>query len=168
MAEKIFTHQFQTELGRFYLAEDINGLAAICFGAGGKSVRDGIIKSDYQEHRIVAGGRENKKAERQIKSYLAGHLKKFDLRLSLSGTPFQRSVLNQVMKITYGRVKTYGQIARVLGKPGAARAVGSANARNRLPLVIPCHRVVAAGGLGGYAGGLKAKRKLLDLEGVEP
>ncbi len=75
-------------------------------------------------------------------------------------------VLERVAAIPYGHTLTYGAIARAIGKPGAARAVGAANARNPLPLLIPCHRVVASNGLGGYGGGLAMKRRLLELEGL--
>lgn len=81
------------------------------------------------------------------------------------GTAFDHAVWREVATIPYGSTATYGEIARRIGRPGAARAVGHANGRNPIPLVIPCHRVVAAGGkLGGYGGGLPLKRQLLALE----
>ena len=104
-------------------------------------------------------------ARTQLSAYFAGDLQTFDLPLVPRGTPFQLSVWDALCRIPYGTTASYGQIAAGLGQPGASRAVGGANHCNRLPVVIPCHRVVAANGaLGGYAGGVRFKRFLLDLE----
>lgn len=105
-------------------------------------------------------------AARQLAAYFDGELHSFDLPLDLSGlTPFQRSVCQALRRVPYGRLRTYGDLARALGRSGAARAVGGACARNPLPIVLPCHRVVAGdGSLGGYSGGLELKRALLGLE----
>ncbi|WP_371668326.1 methylated-DNA--[protein]-cysteine S-methyltransferase [Streptomyces sp. NBC_00289] len=101
----------------------------------------------------------------QLKAYFAGELKEFTLELSLSGTPFQRSVWQQLLRIPYGETRSYGQLADALGNPAASRAVGLANGRNPVGIIVPCHRVVGAGGsLTGYGGGLERKQRLLDLE----
>jgi methylated-DNA-[protein]-cysteine S-methyltransferase len=104
----------------------------------------------------------------QLRGYLRGDKVEWRVKLDLiHGTDFQRSVWHELQKIPYGRTATYGEIASRLGKPGAMRAVGSANGANPVAIIIPCHRVVAAhGGLGGYGGGLDVKRILLQLEGV--
>ena len=103
----------------------------------------------------------------ELQEYAAGERTHFMFPIAPEGTEFDRSVWTVVSGIPYGQTKTYGEIARFLGKPGAARAVGSANGRNPVPPVIPCHRVVTASGkLGGYGGGLDLKRRLLDLETV--
>ncbi|HTY90360.1 MAG TPA: MGMT family protein [Methanocella sp.] len=87
--------------------------------------------------------------------------------LGLEGmTPFQRSVLQTIFKIPAGETMTYAEVAEAAGKPGAARAVGNVMACNPIPLILPCHRVVASNGLGGFTGGLEVKRKLLKLEGA--
>lgn len=106
-------------------------------------------------------------AEGQLRAYFAGMLRKFDLPLETSGTSFQESVWRLVAAIGYGQTRTYMDLARELGSPGAVRAVGAANGANPLPIVIPCHRVVATGGgMGGYGGGVELKRRLLALEGA--
>ncbi|MEU1595764.1 methylated-DNA--[protein]-cysteine S-methyltransferase [Streptomyces sp. NPDC005708] len=101
----------------------------------------------------------------QLRAYFAGELKEFTLELRLHGTPFQRSVWKQLSRIPYGETRSYGQLADVLGNPGASRAVGLANGKNPVGIVVPCHRVIGAGGgLTGYGGGLDRKRRLLDFE----
>ena len=103
---------------------------------------------------------------RQLDEYLTSGRRSFDLPLDLKGTDFQKKVWQELLTIPYGRVVTYGQIAHRLDKPGADQAVGQANGANPVPIIVPCHRVVAAGGLGGYGGGLAVKRILLGIEGV--
>ncbi len=108
-----------------------------------------------------------REARRQLEAYFAGTLRDFDVPLRLEGTPFRLRVWEQLRKIPYGQVITYGELARRVGQPNAARAVGGANHHNPIAILVPCHRVVAAGGsLGGYGGGLELKRALLKLEGV--
>jgi methylated-DNA-[protein]-cysteine S-methyltransferase len=105
-------------------------------------------------------------AARQLTAYFARDLKEFELPLRPDGTPFQLRVWEQLRAIPYGETTSYGEIARRLNmNPGASRAVGAANGRNPIGIVIPCHRVVGAGGLlSGYAGGVERKQALLDLE----
>ncbi|MEV5899117.1 methylated-DNA--[protein]-cysteine S-methyltransferase [Streptomyces sp. NPDC052127] len=105
-------------------------------------------------------------AEEQLEAYFAGELREFSLELRLHGTPFQRSVWDGLRKIPYGETRTYGELAEALGNPTASRAVGLANGRNPVGIIVPCHRVIGAGGgLTGYGGGLDRKRRLLDFEG---
>lgn len=104
-------------------------------------------------------------AIRQLTAYFAGELTTFDLPLDLHGTPFQRSVWAELNKIPYGETRTYGELAEELGKPGASRAVGLANGKNPVSIIVPCHRVIgASGGLTGYGGGLDRKQRLLAFE----
>jgi methylated-DNA-[protein]-cysteine S-methyltransferase len=101
----------------------------------------------------------------QLRAYFAGELREFDLPLAPRGTAFQREVWAAVASVPYGRTVTYSEIAGAVGNPSACRAVGAANGRNPLPVIVPCHRVIgAAGALTGYGGGLDRKRSLLDLE----
>ena len=106
----------------------------------------------------------------QLDAYFAGDLRDFDIAVAAAGTPFQQEVWAALRTIPYGTTRTYGQVAAGLGRPGASRAVGLANGRNPVAVVVPCHRVVGAdGSLTGYAGGVAAKQRLLDLErGVLP
>ena len=107
-------------------------------------------------------------AEAQLHAYFAGELERFELPLAPLGTPFQRSVWDALAEIPYGTTTTYSELAARIGRPSACRAVGTANGRNPLPVIVPCHRVVgAAGTLTGYGGGLARKRLLLALEGAE-
>jgi methylated-DNA-[protein]-cysteine S-methyltransferase len=102
---------------------------------------------------------------RQLGEYFAGQRKVFDLKLHFLGTPFQKRVWAELLKIPFGETRSYGDIARALGDPKATRAVGAANGRNPISIVAPCHRVIGASGrLTGFAGGLDKKAKLLDLE----
>jgi methylated-DNA-[protein]-cysteine S-methyltransferase len=104
-------------------------------------------------------------ARNQLDAYFAGGLREFDLDLDPVGTPFERSVWDAVNAIPYGTTSTYRELAAAIGRPTAVRAVGTANGRNPLPIVIPCHRVIGTDGtLRGYGGGLDRKRWLLDLE----
>ncbi|MFJ8941939.1 methylated-DNA--[protein]-cysteine S-methyltransferase [Streptomyces sp. NPDC102395] len=135
---------------------------------------DGVLCGLYmteQRHRPAQdsfGAREDRlfaEAEDQLEAYFAGGLKEFTLPLRLDGTPFQRGVWAELRKIPYGETRTYGDLAHALGAPTASRAVGLANGRNPVGIIVPCHRVVGAdGSLTGYGGGLDRKRRLLSFE----
>ena len=115
--------------------------------------------------KTVRGDQKNKEVLSQLKRYLKGDLKRFDCKLDLKGTPFERKVWSALAKIPYGQTRSYKEIAQVIGHPKAFRAVGNANSQNSIPLIIPCHRVIESnGGLGGFGHGLKVKKQLLDLE----
>ena len=106
-------------------------------------------------------------AAEQLAEYFAGRRRAFDLPLAPRGTAFQRAVWEELVRVPYGRTVSYGELAARLGRPGASRAVGGANNKNPLPIVVPCHRVIGAdGSLTGYGGGIDKKRTLLALEGV--
>jgi methylated-DNA-[protein]-cysteine S-methyltransferase len=104
-------------------------------------------------------------AEDQLKAYYAGELTEFTLELRLNGTPFQRSVWDRLSNIPYGETRSYGELADELGNPAASRAVGLANGKNPISIIVPCHRVIGANGsLTGYGGGLARKQRLLAFE----
>jgi methylated-DNA-[protein]-cysteine S-methyltransferase len=116
-----------------------------------------------------AGGtrddRRLRSAVEQLEAYFAGARTRFDLSLVPPGTPFQKKVWAALVRIPFGATATYGEIARAVGRPDASRAVGGANHRNPIAIIIPCHRVIGAdGAMTGYGGGLPRKRLLLDLE----
>jgi methylated-DNA-[protein]-cysteine S-methyltransferase len=102
---------------------------------------------------------------RELDNYFAGKLKAFSVALSPSGTPFQQKVWMALRKIPYGATRSYGQQAQAIGSPNASRAVGLANGKNPIPIIVPCHRVIgASGSLTGFGGGIPRKKYLLDLE----
>ncbi|MYL97495.1 methylated-DNA--[protein]-cysteine S-methyltransferase [Novosphingobium sp. FGD1] len=131
-----------------------------------------VLWQDERPGRVVAGPAEPgghpmlDAAQDQLNAYFEGRLRRFDLPLDFRGTDFQRAVWRALLDIPYGETRSYGEIARALGRPGASRAVGAANGRNPISIVAPCHRVIGSGGgLTGFAGGLAAKTWLLRLEG---
>ena len=161
----MYTYSFSkldTEIGTIFVIGTENGLSRVVLG-----------RDEFKEYvsrlngaRLAEDGKVKDSAE-EIKLYLQGELKEFQTKLDLSsGTSFQISVWRELLNIPYGKVKTYGQVADKIGKPGAARAVGNAVGANPIPIIIPCHRVVATNGLGGYSGGIEIKKRLLQTEGV--
>lgn len=114
---------------------------------------------------LLRDRRRLKELEEQLTAYCDGQIRRLDVPVDLRGTPFQRQVWQALRGIGYGEVRSYAQIAEAIGRPVAVRAVGAANGRNPVPIVVPCHRVIGSNGrLVGYAGGLDLKQRLLDLE----
>src|SRR3569833_1561735 len=150
-----------TPVGRLKLVASDKGLTAILWeNDDPKRVRVGTLE-ERPGHPVLL------QAERQLGEYFAGKRTKFDLDLDFVGTEFQKRVWAALLAIPFGETKTYGQIARELGKPSASRAVGAANGRYPLSIVTPWHRVIGPNGdLTGFAGGRSSKRYLLALEGV--
>jgi methylated-DNA-[protein]-cysteine S-methyltransferase len=130
---------------------------------GRDSVRVGTLRVDCQ-----AAGVAPAELARQLKMYFAGKPVRFQFRLnSAAGTPFQRKVWRALQSIPRGQTRSYAWIARKIGNPGAARAVGTACGANPVPILVPCHRAIASdGSLGGFGGGLAMKKRLLRLEGA--
>lgn len=145
---------YETALGKLTLAEEDGKLTNLLFE--GEELPSSWCLEETQTLRQAAA---------QLEEYLAGKRKAFDLALAPQGTPFQRRVWEELQRIPYGQTRCYGELAKAIGKPGAARAVGMANNRNPIAVIIPCHRVIGAdGSLTGYGGGLPMKEKLLRLE----
>ncbi len=145
-----FSSQFSSHVGPLTLEGDDRVLTRV--GFGGTDAPQG-------DAAAVAA------AAIQLEQYFAGERREFDLDVELDGTAFERRVWAEVRAIPYGQTASYAEIARRIGRPDACRAVGRANGRNPLAVIVPCHRVIgSAGALTGYAGGLPAKRALLDLE----
>jgi methylated-DNA-[protein]-cysteine S-methyltransferase len=156
----------ESPLGSIYIAASAQGVCSVEFGVGLEaflSKLDPLALTDWNPAALVA-------VTRQLCEYFDGERSRFDLPVDLSrATPFQQRVLQTTRCIPKGTVWTYGQMARTIGKPKASRAVGQALRHNPVPIVIPCHRVIASDGtLGGYSGsgGLDHKRLLLHLEGA--
>lgn len=148
---------FDTPIGELLLAGDQDALVMIGFPEG-KMRREPEPDWIYNEKPFA-------EAIRQLSEYFDGERQEFDLPLRLSGTEFQLLVLEELRRIPYGQTTSYGDIAARIGRPRAVRAVGAANGRNPLPIVVPCHRVIGAGGdLTGFGGGLGTKEALLRLE----
>jgi len=161
----VYVAAMPTPIGRITIAASDRGLLRLSFRGTDASIRAELRRfgADVVEapHRLRA-------ITMQLESYFAGKRRAFELPLDLSiTTPFQRRVLMATRRVPAGSVVSYGDIARRIGQPRASRAVGQALGRNPVPIVIPCHRVVAGGGrIGGYTGGLAIKRKLLAIEGA--
>lgn len=148
-----FERVMDTPVGKLTLCADGEGITALKFGAqSGRADASPVL-----DH-----------AQRELEEYFAGRRRAFSVPLSMHGTPFQQKVWRALAEIPYGETISYGELARRVGNEKACRAVGMANHVNRIPIFIPCHRVVGANGrLTGYAGGLEIKRILLETEGID-
>lgn len=155
-----YTDTFDTQLGRFSVAVDATGaVVATAFGPRR------ALCTRLPRCQMISDKDRTAEVRRQIEAYLVGQRQTFELKLAPAGTPFQQQVWRALRKIPRGRTTTYGELAAKLKRPGAARAVGRANATNPLCVIVPCHRVIGAGGaLTGYAFGVARKQKLLALE----
>ena len=153
-------YQFlDTPLGRLRLVSDGTHLVTIEFEG-----RHGHSAADHEVCDPVLSS-----CASQLEEYFAGERDTFDLPLAAGGTDFQRAVWAALADIPYGELRSYRDIAEAIDNPAAVRAVGAANGRNPLPIVVPCHRVIGSdGSLTGFAGGLEAKTRLLQLEGALP
>ena len=158
-----FYKTFPSPVGELKLVASDKGLTAILWENDDPDrVRLGPMR-EAPDHPVLA------ETERQLRAYFADTLKTFTVPLDFKGTDFQKSVWQALLTIPFGETRSYGQIARQIGRPTAYRAVGAANGRNPISIIAPCHRVVGSdGGLTGFAGGLAAKERLLDLEGGRP
>ncbi|KRW60606.1 cysteine methyltransferase [Aeromonas allosaccharophila] len=146
-----------TRCGDLLVAINESGLVHVDFVAGLRALPD---MSDWQQEREALAP-----FLAEFDAYFAGRLQRFSLPLAAHGTAFQQAVWQALCDIPYGETRSYSDIARAIGKPDAVRAVGAANGRNPLSIIVPCHRVIGQNGsLTGYAGGLEIKKMLLDLE----
>ncbi len=153
---------FPTPLGEFSLAVDAHGAVIAAAFGGLAKLRTRFAATDLQrEPARVAGAR------REVSEYFAGSRQSFTVKFAPAGTPFQQEVWAALQRIPFGETRSYGQLAADLGHPGAARAIGRANATNPICLLVPCHRVIGTNGsLTGYASGEKLKAELLAHEGA--
>jgi methylated-DNA-[protein]-cysteine S-methyltransferase len=151
-----YTMPMDTPVGRLVLESDGDVLIGIWLPT--------------QRQRPKTGGHDAppvlKDTATQLEEYFAGERTEFDVPMELDGTAFQTDVWAELTRIPYGETISYGELARRVGRPKAPRAVGQANGANPIPIIVPCHRVLASNGIGGYGGGLPMKRTLLAVEGV--
>lgn len=151
-------YEMKSKVGPLYLVASKDGLDGMHFN----KQRVKLVKklgASKPEEKIL------KNAVGQVEEYFAGRRKQFDIAFNLAGTSFQKQVWRELFKIPFGKTVSYKDIAKRIKNPKAVRAVGSANGKNPVCIIIPCHRVIAAdGSIGGYSGGLDKKRKLLKLE----
>jgi len=151
----VLTTTIPSPLGEVVLTGSDDGLCGLYLGPGAPAKAAGLQRDDAAFHSTAA----------QLAAWFAGESTRLDVPVDLRGTPFQLSVWALLQQIPYGSTTTYGALAAELGKPGASRAVGAANGRNAVGIVVPCHRVVASdGSVHGFAGGVAAKRWLLAHE----
>ncbi|CAN5860790.1 methylated-DNA--[protein]-cysteine S-methyltransferase [soil metagenome] len=151
------------------------GPLAFAVDEDGALMRLHFVESDYgpvmeedlkdEGYTVVTDETRTEGVRKELYEYSNGRRKTFDVPLALAGSEWQKTVWMELTRIPFGETRSYGEVADALGRPGAARAVGSANARNVMPVVVPCHRVIAADGtLGGFNGGLHLKVRLLEHE----
>ncbi len=145
--------QYDSEIGQLFIVESNDKIISI-----GYALPIGCIN---QSSRYL------KQAVLQLDAYFKGELKQFSLPIQLSGTTFQQDIYQALLTIPYGNCLSYGEVAKQSKHPKAARAVGNALKKNRLLIVVPCHRVVGAKGIGGFNCGIKIKQQLLDLENIK-
>jgi methylated-DNA-[protein]-cysteine S-methyltransferase len=162
---RIYVSELHSPIGTLHLASSDQGVVFISL-SGRKDLLKHLEKRvpDMELEEYIS---KNKGAIKQLKEYFSGSRKDFDLPLHLMGTEFQKLVWRQLKRVPFGQTASYKEIAEKIGRPKAMRAVGQANHRNPIPIIIPCHRIIGANGhLVGYGGGLDKKRFLLSHEGV--
>ena len=175
--ETLHSTLFTSPVGPLFLAASDQGLVALEFDArlpGQQTIRPNPRdlraenkRENSREVRFAESSRVMRPYIRELEEYFAGTRRQFSFSLDLRGTEFQLACWRALVAIPYGETRTYADIARAVGRPQGFRAVGMANNRNPVAIVVPCHRVIASDGtLCGYGGGLDVKRKLLELEGA--
>jgi O-6-methylguanine DNA methyltransferase len=165
MGELLFVASFESRIGALRVASSERGLVHLALPRAAGCGFDTHQRRHFPDAEVREGLGPNRAAIDQLIEYLEGRRRRFDLRLDLRGTAFQLSVWSALVAIPCGEKRNYAEIARAVGRPRAVRAVGNAAGANPLPIVVPCHRVVAVGGrLGGYAGGGALKARLLAME----
>ncbi len=151
-----YSFTYETIIGKITITECNSQITSIDFGLTDAK------QYNMKETALI------KEARKELEEYFKGDRKTFNLPLALKGTPFQKKVWQVLMTIPYGETMSYKQVAEAIGNPKACRAVGMANNRNPIPIVVPCHRVIGSNGkLVGYGGGLHIKEKLLEMEQIK-
>ncbi len=162
----VHTARFETAVGAMVVASTERGLAYVELPHASGRGFQGWLRRELPDVEPREAYGTNRVAIAQILEFLEGKRRRFELELDLRATPFQRRVYQELLRIPYGETRSYADVARAIGRPRAVRAVGAANGANPIPLVVPCHRVIASDGhLGGFGGGLPLKKHLLAMEG---
>ncbi len=170
--ETLHSTTFTSPIGPLFLAASDRGLVALEFDArlpGQQTIRPNPrdLRAESKAVRFEESASALRPYVLELEEYFAGKRREFEFALDLRGTDFQLACWRALLAIPYGETRSYGDIARAVGRPQGFRAVGMANNRNPVAIVVPCHRVIASDGkLCGYGGGLDVKRKLLELEGA--
>ena len=158
--EPLYCTEVDSPVGKLVIAVSERGLVKLEFPQRTEAERS-VDPPTAEQAKLVS------ECERQISEYFAGKRRQFTIPLDLRGTPFQLACWNALLAIPYGETRSYAEVARLVKRPRGFRAVGLANNRNPVAIIVPCHRVIASDGtLCGYGGGLDLKRKLLELEGA--
>ena len=157
----LYTYHYYNQIGTIEIKEENEHITGVCL----LTEKEEVAKREFQSPETPL----LHQAHHQLTEYFAGERTQFDLPIAYPhGTPFQHAVWNALRDIPYGETRSYEDIARAIGKPKAVRAIGQANTRNPLLLLVPCHRVINKNGtIGGFGCGVEVKRKLLQLEGIE-
>ena len=169
MEELLCASRFESPIGPLRVVSSDVGLVYVELPHANGRGFEGWRKTYAPSARLAEKRNGHEQAVDQLLEFLAGERRDFEVDLDLRATEFQRSVYKAVARIGYGETRSYAEIAEAIGRPRAVRAVGAANGANPIPLIIPCHRVIASGGgLQGYAGGLDMKARLLAMESPLP
>ena len=159
----IYSTKMNTPIGQLSLVKNDKTLIRILLP--NEKLNKTIVHGLYPNEEIIEVDNVFNEIVKQLTEYFTGNRRLFDIKYKLDISSFYQRALNQVIKVPYGKTASYGEIAKKINNPNAAQAVGTANAKNPLPIIIPCHRILASNGeLGGYAGGLDMKKQLLELE----
>ncbi|HKD13947.1 MAG TPA: methylated-DNA--[protein]-cysteine S-methyltransferase [Candidatus Angelobacter sp.] len=156
-SQTVYYSVIESPVGQLVLAATDRGLRYLHFG--------GELPSPSKRELWIEAPQVLRPYEEQLRAYFRGELRDFTCKLDLAGTEFQKKCWKALLRIPYGKTRSYADVAREVGRPKAFRAVGQANHNNPIAIIVPCHRVITSSGtLGGYGGGLHVKQQLLDME----
>ena len=169
MSHRVVVSKLPTKVGTLGAVITEKGLSLLLLPAQDFSLCYNWVQRWEPGATVVEEGEDSRMRElhEELTGYFDGRVRTFNFPLDMRGTEFQLQVWHEVCNVGYGQVRSYGEIARAVGKPAAVRAVGAANGANPVPIIVPCHRIIGSNGkLVGYGGGLDMKRRLLEVEGA--
>jgi len=165
--KNLYYSEMDSPIGPIFLVSSEKGLVRVALRSESETDRITHIKAEFPDACFIEDAGKNREAARQLQEYFNGSRTNFSLPLDMEGTDFQKKVWNAMLKVPFGRTRSYGQIARDIGNPKACRAVGGSCGKNNIAIVIPCHRIIGSdGSMTGFGGGIPLKKRLLDLEGI--